>query len=275
MTTFSVDASKCNFCGICVDECSPRLVAMDTPESLPYRIEGAEERCNKCGHCVAFCPTAAVTTDIMSPQQCGTFDRKLLPTAEQVELLLKTRRSIRTYKDKQVPRDMLERLIDVARHAPSGHNWQPVNWLVIEDARETRRLGGLVVDWMRSIVDSKPEIASSMHFDRIVDNCDRGIDIILRGAPHVVVAHSQKQFGPLGQSACIIAVTYLELMAYALGLGACWAGYFQVASGSYKPLQAALALPDDHQPHAAMMLGYPKYGYSRIPLRNRPVVAWK
>jgi Fe-S-cluster-containing hydrogenase component 2 len=85
MTTFSVDASKCNFCGLCVDECSPRLIVMDAPDSLPRRIAGAEELCNRCGHCVAVCPAAAVSTDTAAPQQCAPVARKLLPSAEQVE----------------------------------------------------------------------------------------------------------------------------------------------------------------------------------------------
>jgi nitroreductase len=108
-----------------------------------------------------------------------------------------------------------------------------------------------------------------------VDNSDRGIDMILRGAPHVIVAHCDKQYGALGPSACVIAATYLELAAYGMGLGACWAGYFQVASGAYKPLAEALALPENHQVHAALMVGYPKHRFSRIPLRNQPVVTWR
>jgi len=224
---------------------------------------------------VAVCPAAAVSTDTAAPQQCAPVARKLLPTAEQVEMLLKTRRSIRTYKKKPASHETLAKLIDIARYAPSGHNWQPVNWLVVEKPGETQRLGRMVVEWMRSIVESRPEIAKSMHFDRIVANSDRGIDMILRGAPHVIVAHCDKQYGALGPSACVIAATYLELAAYGMGMGACWAGYFQVAAGAYKPLAEALALPENHQVHAALMVGYPKHRFSRIPLRNQPVVTWR
>jgi len=275
MSSFSVDSDKCNFCGICVEECSPRLLVMDTPESPPRRIEGGDELCNRCGHCVAVCPEEAVSLDFMSVEDCIVVDRSLLPSAGQVELLLKSRRSIRTYKEDAVPHETLERLLSIGSYAPSGHNWQPVRWLVVEDPQETRRLGGMVVEWMRSIVESKPELASSMRFDRIVANCDRGIDIILRGAPHVIAAYSDKQYGALGQSACIIATTYLEIAAYALGLGACWAGYFHVACNSYDPLRKALDLPDGNSVHAALMLGYAKHKFGCIPKRNNPAVVWK
>ena len=275
MSLFTVDEEKCNFCGACVDECSPRVIAKEGQKSPPYMVDGGEEDCLRCGHCVAVCPYGAVRIDIMAPEQCEPLKRVRLPNAGQVELLLKSRRSIRSYRDEPVPRDKLEKLIDIARYAPSGHNSQPVQWLVVENAQETRRMGGLVVEWMRAIVESKPEMAANMRFDRIVEQCDAGYDYILRGAPHVIVAHADRANAAMAPTASIIALTYLELAAHATGLGACWAGYFHFACGSYKPLQEALSLPDGHQVHGAMMLGYPKHRFSRIPLRNAPAVIWR
>lgn len=275
MSLFTIDEDKCNFCGMCVDECSPRVIVQDGPQSPPHMIDIGEEACLRCGHCVAVCPYGAVSIDIMAPEQCEPLKRVRLPNAGQVELLLKSRRSIRAYRDQPVPREKLEKLIDMARYAPSGHNSQPVQWLVVENTSETRRLGGLVVEWMRGIVESKPEMAASLRFDRIVRLCDGGDDIILRGAPHVIVAHADKANAAMAPTACVIALTYLELAAYASGLGACWAGYFHFACGSYKPLQEALSLPDGHQVHGAMMLGYPKHRFSRIPLRNAAAVIWR
>ena len=275
MSAFSVDCDKCNFCGMCVAECSPRIIDMEGPQSLPFMIEDGEERCIKCGHCVAVCPTAAVSIDIMDAEECAPLSRELLPTAEQVELLLKSRRSIRSHEDKPVLRETLQKLIDIARYAPSGHNIQPVRWLIVEDTKETRRLAGLVAEWMRSIVEANPKLATDLGFDRLVDAWDRGEDMILRSAPHIIMAHADKAYGPLGETACIIAMTYLELAAYSLDLGACWAGYFQVACGAYPPLTEALELPQGHQVYAAMMVGYPRYKFSRIPLRNEPEISWR
>ena len=274
MSAFLVDHDKCNFCGMCVAECSPRIIEMERAQALPFIIEDGEERCRKCGHCVAVCPTAAVSIDIMKAEECAPLNRELLPTAEQVELLLKSRRSIRSYKDKSVLRETLQKLIDIARYAPSGHNTQPVRWLIVEDLKETRRLAGLVAEWMRSIVEVNPQGAADWGFDRLVDAWDRGEDMILRGAPHIVVAYADEVYGPLGETACVIAMTYLELAAYSLDLGACWAGYFQVACGAYPPLTEALELPQGHRVYAAMMVGYPRNKFNCIPLRNGPEISW-
>jgi nitroreductase len=46
----------------------------------------------------------------------------LLPEPEYVEHYMRVRRSIRAYKDEAVERDVLAKLIDIARFAPTGSN---------------------------------------------------------------------------------------------------------------------------------------------------------
>ena len=75
--------------------------------------------------------------------------------------------------------------------------------------------------------------------------------------------------------ACTIALTYLELAATSMGLGTCWAGYFNVTATSFPPMQEALALPPGHQAFGSMMVGYPKFSYHRLPLRNPPAISWR
>ena len=47
-----------------------------------------------------------------------------------------------------------------------------------------------------------------------------------------------------------------------------------MAAVNYAPLQKALDIPEGNRPYGAMMLGYPEYKYSRIPLRKEPDVRW-
>jgi nitroreductase len=69
-------------------------------------------------------------------------------------------------------------------------------------------------------------------------------------------------------------VTTLELLAASMGLGSCWAGFLMRAANGHKPLRRYLNLPDDHVVCAALMLGYPKFTYHRIPLRRAAKVRW-
>jgi nitroreductase len=56
---------------------------------------------------------------------------------------LKTRRSIRLYEEKPVPRELIEEIIDTARLAPSGRNTQPWEFVVITDAATRTRIAEL------------------------------------------------------------------------------------------------------------------------------------
>ena len=274
MTLFAIDREKCKRDGICVDECPIRVIEIRKKGEFPSPVENAEELCVNCGHCVTVCPHGAFKLRTMTPETCPPIEKELLPNFEETAHLLKSRRSIRTYNEKPVERETLAKLIDVARYAPSGHNMQPVHWMVIEDAAEVRRLASLVVDWMTVMLKEQPEFALSLHFDRAVDVWGKGIDMILRGAPHIIIAYGLKDL-VAAQMASVIALAYLEIAAYSRGIGACWAGYFARAAVSFPPLIQALKLPEGQQVYGTMMIGYPKYRYHRIPLRNEPEITWR
>ena len=274
MTLFSIDEEKCSRDHICVAVCPMGIIETGTGDSVPSPVSDADDLCIHCGHCVAVCPNAALSHAAMSPDQCPPVQEDWLPAPERVEHFLRTRRSIRTYKRQAVERDVLSRLIHMARFAPSGHNSQPVQWLVIYDRQEVQKLAENVIGWVGFMVKEKKEIAQSMHMDRLLAAWEEGQDRICRNAPHMIITHAPKneQFAP---PASTLALSYLELSAPSLGLGACWAGYFNAAANFWPPMQKALNLPEGHISFGAMMVGYPKYSYHRLPLRNPPSITWR
>ncbi|MDD4170449.1 MAG: nitroreductase family protein [Desulfotomaculaceae bacterium] len=271
---FEIDPQKCKRDGICAAICPLKLIENSKKDKLPSPIEQAEKKCINCGHCVAVCPYGAFSLKTMKPEECTQFNAQLLPTAEQAKHFLKARRSIRAYKNQPVDRATLSDLIDTARYAPTAVNLQPVNWLVIEDTNEVRRLTGLIVDWMRNVIAEEPKKARIYDMKRLVAGWDNGLDLICRGAPHVIVAHAAGALSS-AQSSFTTALTYLELAAFATDLGACWAGFFHTAANFYPPMKEALKLPEGHKCFGAMMVGYPQYQYHRIPLRKKTAVTWR
>jgi nitroreductase/NAD-dependent dihydropyrimidine dehydrogenase PreA subunit len=274
MSLFTVNQKKCHRDGLCVAECPAKLIEIIGEEGFPTPIAEAEALCINCGHCVSICPHGALSLKTMAPGECPPVRKELVLGPEHGEHFSRSRRSIRNYKEKRVPREILTRLIEIARYAPTGHNLQPVHWLVIEEPEEVRRLAGMVADWMRFLINQGADLATGLRMDRIVEAWDQGVDRILRSAPNLIVAHGLKTL-PSAQGACTIALTYLELAATSFGLGTCWAGYFNAAANFYPPLLETLALPQDHLPYGAMMIGYPKYAYQRMPLRNPPKITWR
>ena len=273
MKLFEVDKKTCNQDGICAAVCPAGIIDFQKGE-CPTPNPVAEAVCIRCGHCVAVCPTGSLTHREMAVAECPPVQKALYLTAEQCEHFLRNRRSIRVYKNKPVSGDELARLIDIARYAPSGHNSQCTEWLVLSSGDELRKLAGTVVDWMRWMIGNMPEIAASMGMDRVVKRWAGGEDFILRGAPAVIVAHAEKE-NRAAPSACTIALTYLELTATSMGLGCCWAGYFNAAAVTFPPMMEALSLPQGHHCFGAMMVGYPKFSYHRLPSRRPPVVTWR
>jgi nitroreductase/NAD-dependent dihydropyrimidine dehydrogenase PreA subunit len=269
---FEVDENKCVRDGLCAEDC--RLIEMRDPDSFPTPISGAEELCVHCGHCVAVCPTGALTLQNMGPGDCTEIEKKLVINWPQAEQFLRSRRSIRRYKDNPVEREKLDQLIQTAGYAPSAHNARPVHFLMIEDRKEIKRLSGLIVDWLRTLLKNFPDLVAPYHFDRVIEYWDNGGDPICRNAPHLVIAHAVEST-QLANVDCVLALAYLELAAMPLGLGATWAGYIMTAAGMNPEFHKALVLPEGHKCFGAMMVGYPAYGFARMPQRTSPPVTWR
>jgi len=273
MSRFVVDETKCRRDGICVAVC-PIGILTRGDDAPPELIPGGEALCISCGHCVAVCPFGACSLDAMAVEECPAVRPEWRLSPEQVEHFLRSRRSIRVFKDAAVANGRLERLIRIARYAPSGRNQQPVRWLVISGREPVRAIAGHVIAWMRSICAGNPELGRRLLLTRLVAAWDAGRDLICRGAPHLIVAHAPKD-DSTAPSACTLALAYLELAAPSHGLGACWAGYLHMGALHWKPLQEALALPAGDVFNGALLVGEPRHRYHRLPTRREPVITWR
>lgn len=274
MSLFTIDQKKCRRDGLCRDACPAQIIVQADKKSFPSLMENGEEFCINCGHCVAVCPHGAFTLSTMPSAGCPSLNRDLLPDAGALKHLLLSRRSIRQYKKTPVSRKVLAELLDVARYAPTGSNKQQVYWTVISDPDVVHRLAGMVIDFIKTMLPVTTDEAVLRRFRRIVNAWENGRDRITRGAPHLVLAHSPSDLS-FPAADCAIALTYLELYAFARGLGTCWAGYFTGAANVHAPLIKELDLPPGHQCYGAVMLGYPKYRYFRIPGRNDAMITWR
>ena len=272
MAIFTVDKEKCQKDGICAAVC-PRGLIEFTKNQPPRPVAKADELCLNCGHCLAACPNGALSLAKMPVAGCPPVNSNLALTPEHAEHFLRSRRSIRVFRPQPVPRDQITRLIEIARFAPSGHNAQPVRWMVFSDAARIERLAGLVIDWMREKIAQHDEMVKVLDMEHWVGQWEAGRDVILRKAPVLIVTHGLESLRT--QCASIIALAYLELAAPSLGLGGCWAGFLNAAANDFKPLEKELALPAGHKTYGSMMLGYPRYAYHRLPLRNKPPIAWR
>jgi nitroreductase len=70
-------------------------------------------------------------------------------------------------------------------------------------------------------------------------------------------------------------MTTFELAAAARGIGTCWAGFFMTAVKHRPQLHEALDLPGGHVLSMALMVGYSKLQFLRLPERKKPNITWR
>ncbi len=254
MSFFIVDKKICKKDNLCIKECPMGIIVSDG-EGFP--TIKPETVCIKCGHCQAICSCDAITLyGVSSKDQPKALSEPL--NWDLIHGLIKSRRSIRKYKPDPISPDMLNKLFDVTRWAPTGGNTQLVKWLLVEKPGTIKKISGLVADWSRN----------NETFKFLAAAFDTGNDVILRAAPHLAIAYAGKEYGSAAID-CMIATTTLELAASSQGIGACWAGFFMiVCAAKYQPLLDFLEIPAENNVHAALMLGYPHYKFNRIPSRK-------
>ncbi|HBG92930.1 MAG: ferridoxin [Nitrospirae bacterium GWF2_44_13] len=272
MSHFTIDKDKCKRDGICAAECPRRIIEFKKGQ-VPAPVKGAAQMCIRCGHCVAVCPHGAFSLSDMKPENCQPIRTDMALNVEQAEHFLRSRRSIRSYQDKEIEKEKIAKLIDIARYAPTGRNSQMVKWHVISSRKMVYSLAEMTIDWMRYMVKENNAIAASYRLEDVVKIWDTGHDIICRGAPGLVIAYAPKEYAAAHVD-CTIALTFLDLAAPSFGLGTCWAGFFMMAASYWPPLQQSLSLPEGYACFGAMMIGYPKYKYQRLPLRKEPDITW-
>ncbi len=269
MSLFTIDQQKCTRDGLCAADCPMGIITMT--DRGPEPVPGAEQMCINCGHCVAVCPHGALTLRTMPMEQCPPLQTDWQLQPQQVEQFLKGRRSVRAYKPEPVSRETLNKIIDMARFAPTAGNSQAVRWTVVYDSQEVHRIAGATIDWLREAAQT-PQMGWAKS---LITAWENGDDPICRSAPHLIFTHVPKEQAQMAAADGIIALTYAELAALPLQVGACWAGFIMMAAAMSPAVSAALKLPENHKFLGGLMIGYPKVKFHRIPTRNAAQVAWR
>lgn len=137
---------------------------------------------------------------------------------------IKTRRSVRLYQDKPIPKKVLEDIIDCARLAPTAMNRQPWEFVVVTE-KETRQ--------------------------RIADLTDYGKHIAQAAACVAVFCEDTKYFLEDGAA----ATQNILLAAWAHGVGSCWIAGDKKAYA--EDICRLLGLPENCKLVSLIPLGYP------------------
>ena len=271
MPTFIVDSEKCKKDGICALVCPARIISAPMGKEPSIRPE-ASVHCISCGHCVAYCPHDACSLEGL---ETAAYDRKALPTEESVDLLLRSRRSTRLFKDTPIKKERIASLLDTMRYAPSGSNRQPLRWIILYEREKLNALGERLARSMRNFASENGSDAFAPLARALASSWDKGVDVFFRGAPHILICIApDSSTNKLGVVDGAIALTYMEIMATSMGLGACWGGYLTLR-GDSPEIRDFLGINPGEVMAGAQMFGQPALLPRAIPARANIRVDWR
>jgi len=281
--------SQCIGCERCVVVCPSFVLEMAEEKSKVVRGDW----CIGCGHCGAVCPSEAILYQGILPEKHPKDGKASTISPEMLGLLIRERRSIRNYTPEPVSKEILEKILDAGRYAPTGSNSQNVHYLVltspdqIEQLRKmTLRFGDQIFSRMKSWVgrfflsmaagkktveylhDALPKMMVAR------EQMIQGKDRLFFHAPVVMITHAES-WDSLSSFNCSVALYNCSLMAHALGLGCCFNGFLVNAVNHDPKIKRWLNIPGDHRCYSAMALGYTKMKYPNLVQRHSPKVKWR
>jgi nitroreductase len=206
---------------------------------------------------------------------------------EELEELIKGRRSIRRWKMQEIPGDLLARAVEMATWAPNGGNFQGWRFIVVTNKELITRMA----DAVQSVADriaSWPEASPwKEDMERYRKNCsffrnapacigvfirryesvaDRILSSREPSDPEAMRIRDFRKSAPTGIQSAAAAITTLLLVLHAMGLGAVWLGAPLMAKGE---IEEVLSAPAGMDLVSLVAVGYP----DERPQRDRKPVS--
>ncbi len=284
-----VITERCTGCGMCVEVCPSFVLDMVNEKASAVRGEW----CIGCGHCGAVCPVEAVLHEAIAVEKGPELGPGPATPPEVLLLLLRERRSVRVYRDEPIEKEVLERILDAGRYAPTGRNSQNVHYVVLKSPEEIAQLremtlafyekifaqvrgrvgafflnlfvGRRMVEYLR---ESIPKV------DHAKELIEQGEDCLFYHAPAVMVVHAES-WDSCSAFNCAVALYNCSLMTHTLGVGCCFNGYLESAINNGRRIKKWLGIPRDHRCFGAMTLGYQEVKYQQLVGRDPAKVMWR
>jgi nitroreductase/NAD-dependent dihydropyrimidine dehydrogenase PreA subunit len=295
MDMITIDRSLCIKDGLCAKVC-PRNIFIQREKLTDPELVNVEY-CIACGQCLAICSKDAIRHTAFSTGVIRKIQSELLPSSEQVMELIKTRRSIRAFRDKPLEKATIEKIIEGARFAPSGHNAQSTEFLVIQDRDLLDQVSEMVVEYLRfeigrfgnpifrsfALLANRESAESGLHeiprFKQLAAQFESGEDPILRGAPALLVFHASETVGFADVNAQL-AVQNASMIAHSMGIGHFFTGWVLAPCRAPKAqawnhrIPDLLGIPQGNQIFGALALGYPIPRFKKRIERESPPIRW-
>ena len=281
----------CQNCRLCVQVCPSKILSVNENKQTYFKEE-RKHICLECGHCMAVCSTQAITVNSMTYEK----DFEQIPENNinypKFINFLKTRRSVREFKNKPVEKEKLQQIIEAISTAPFGAENDGISISIITEKSVIKKSLPLISKFYRDlkkwfknpmiryIIKKKEGIET---FNTIKNNLMPMINLnhydlssynaITRDAPAIIIFHSKPDAEEHTEDAHICN-TIAMLTAHSLGLGTTIIGLIGPAVNKFPKLKDLFKIPQENKVITSIIIGYPKYKYLYSVKRNRQKVTW-
>jgi nitroreductase len=168
------------------------------------------------------------------------------------------RRSVRSYEQKPVPKEILNKIIEAGNQAPftSITRSQPWRFVVVEDKEFKQKLFQTAFPFWKNATDGMKEQYPELYemATCLYNAMDNPKDVIYYNAPVIIFV-----IGPAtgGAISCALACENMMIAATSFGLGSCYTGFGAMVKGNPEVV-TALELNENEQIYGPILIGYPK-----------------
>ena len=174
-----------------------------------------------------------------------------------------TRRSTRAMRSELPPKDLIKKVIEAGRHAPSGSNSQTTHFIVITDKEILSELAVTVRNAF-AVMEVKEDTYVSLR--NSINASKKGDYVFHYNAPCLIVTANRKGYGnAMADSAC--ALENMMIAANALDLGSCWINqlHWLDENKDIRAFMEKLGLQESETITGGLILGY---GIDGLPVRS-------
>ncbi len=147
---------------------------------------------------------------------------------------IKSRRSVRMFRQEAISKESLLELVEAARCAPSAANRQPLEFVIADSEEQTSQILAQLA-WAGYVRPRRDPPAGKRPVAYII-----------------VLVHTEKSMTEFGKVDAAAAIENILLAAQGKGIGSCWLG-----SINRDELREILEIPDKYDIDSVIALGYP------------------
>lgn len=186
-----------------------------------------------------------------------------------------TRHSTRKFKEEPVPQEVLDKVIEAGRQAPSGKHKNQSRFIVIRKKEVLQELIALVQQEFAKM-EVTPE--NEDNFGGAIRAAKKGGYVFMYNAPVLIVVANKRDYGnKYADVSC--AMQNMMLAANALDLGSCWINQLRWLQDNpvLRAYLQKLGMAEDEEVCASLSIGYPDTpdglpGRRVMPVTGNPVV---